>query len=86
MTANPKLNNFPLRERWRGVFQKKVKKRERPLPRLQCLLGKIWKERNAQIFNNKASTAFILIVKTKEEVALWSLAGAESLSNSNIMP
>jgi hypothetical protein len=37
-----------------------------------------------EIFNNKASTAFMLIVKIKEEVALWSLAGAKSLSN--IMP
>jgi hypothetical protein len=44
----------------------------------------IWIERNAQIYNNKFSTANMLIAKIKDEVALWSLAGDKVLTN--IMP
>jgi hypothetical protein len=44
----------------------------------------ISKERNDWVFRNQASTTNMLLAKIKEEVALWSLAGAKALSN--IMP
>jgi hypothetical protein len=44
----------------------------------------IWKARNAHIFRNISSTANMLVMKIKEEVSLWSLAGDKALSN--IMP
>jgi hypothetical protein len=45
------------------------------------LLSELWKESNARLLNNKATTAFMLIVKIKDEVALWSLADAKAISN-----
>jgi hypothetical protein len=41
----------------------------------------IWKEENVRIFQNTASTSNVVINKIKEEVALWSLAGAKAMSN-----
>jgi hypothetical protein len=41
----------------------------------------IWKERSTRIFQNTASTLIVVINKIKEEVALWSLAGAKAVSN-----
>jgi hypothetical protein len=42
---------------------------------------KIWKERNARVFQNNASTAIMVILKTKDEVATWSMAAVKALSN-----
>jgi hypothetical protein len=44
----------------------------------------IWKERNAQIFRDTYTTSSYIIIKIKEEVALWSLAGAKAVSD--VMP
>jgi hypothetical protein len=44
----------------------------------------ISKERNDWVVRNQSSTTNMLLAKIKEEVALWSLAGAKALSN--IMP
>jgi hypothetical protein len=40
----------------------------------------IWNERNARIFQNNISTSNMFVAKVKEEVALWSLAGAKAIS------
>jgi hypothetical protein len=42
----------------------------------------IWKERNARVFTNKSLPANMLLVKIREEVNLWSLAGAKALCNT----
>jgi hypothetical protein len=39
----------------------------------------VWKERNARVFKSDASTLNMVVSKIKEEVALWSVAGATSL-------
>jgi hypothetical protein len=44
----------------------------------------IWKEINVCVFRSKSITAYLLLEKIKEEVNLWSLAGAKALCN--IMP
>jgi hypothetical protein len=41
----------------------------------------VWKERNARVFHNHASTATTIITKIKEEARLWSLAEAKFVSN-----
>jgi hypothetical protein len=40
---------------------------------------KILKERNARIFQDTYTTSSYIIIKIKEEVALWSLAGAKTV-------
>jgi hypothetical protein len=40
----------------------------------------IWKERNARVFRSGVSTLNMVVSKVKEEVTLWSVAGAEALS------
>ncbi|XP_071685055.1 uncharacterized protein [Lolium perenne] len=40
----------------------------------------IWKERNARVFNNKASTPMALMQKIKDEAANWIAAGAKHLA------
>jgi hypothetical protein len=40
----------------------------------------IWKERNAHVFRNNASTLSMLVTKIKDEATIWSLAGAKALS------
>lgn len=40
----------------------------------------VWKERNARVFQNHATTHAMLVSKIKNEVGLWSLAGAKALS------
>jgi hypothetical protein len=44
----------------------------------------IWKKGNAQIFRDTYMTSSYIIIKIKEEVALWSLAGAKAVSD--VMP
>jgi hypothetical protein len=44
----------------------------------------IWKERNVQVFRVTYTTSSYIVIKIKEEVALWSLAGAKAMSN--VMP
>jgi hypothetical protein len=44
----------------------------------------IWKERNARVFRNTYTTSSFIIIKIKEEIALWSLVGAKAVGN--VMP
>jgi hypothetical protein len=44
----------------------------------------IWKERNVRVFRNTYTTSSFIVVKIKEEIALWSLAGAKAVGN--VMP
>jgi len=43
---------------------------------------KIWKERNARVFECMESTNFVVLQKIKDDVGLWILAGAKHLSIS----
>jgi hypothetical protein len=43
-------------------------------------LRRPWKERNARVFWSYASTLNMVVSKIKEEVALWSVAGAKALN------
>jgi hypothetical protein len=40
----------------------------------------IWKERNARVFNNKATPTGVLLEIIKNDVRLWIAAGAKQLS------
>jgi hypothetical protein len=67
---------------WRYVVQKRGHTRKAMASLAMLVNWEIWKERNACLFTNKSSTANML--KIKEEVNLWSLAGAKEICN--IMP
>jgi hypothetical protein len=41
----------------------------------------IWKERNTRVFRNTYTTSSFIIINIKEEIALWSLAGAKAVGN-----
>ena len=41
----------------------------------------IWKERNARTFQRKEQSSTSLLLKIKEEVRAWSLAGAKRLAS-----
>jgi hypothetical protein len=41
---------------------------------------KSWKERNVLMFRDTYTTSSYIVIKIKEEISLWSLAGAKALS------
>ena len=41
----------------------------------------VWKERNAHVFTNKATTSTMIIEKIKNEAIMWCLAGAQALGS-----
>jgi hypothetical protein len=43
---------------------------------------KIWKERNTRVFRDKFATIDMLVLRMKEEMALWCLAGGKAVSNA----
>lgn len=77
-------NVATVKERWTHHATNKTQSR-RPLASLMLLISwELWKERNAQVFRNIAVPVGVVVAKIKEEAALWSIAGAKSLSY--IMP
>jgi hypothetical protein len=69
---------------WINEIQKKGPSRKALASLVMLVSWEIWKERNARVFRNTYSTATMLLEKIKGEVALWSIAGARTISN--IMP
>jgi hypothetical protein len=79
------MDNTPLHEIWwRDAIHKRGEQRKGLASFMILISWEVWKERNTRVFNNKATTAPMLVAKIKDEIALWSLAGAKALSN--IMP
>jgi hypothetical protein len=70
---------------WRDVVQKRGHSRKAMASLAMLVNWEIWKERNAHIFTNKSSTSNMLILKIKEEVNLWSIAGAKTSHNASII-
>jgi hypothetical protein len=69
-----------LKERWNEAIHNQGQSKM-AMTLLEMLVSwTIWKERNARVIMNNASTLSMLVDKIKDEVALWSLAGAKALS------
>jgi hypothetical protein len=66
---------------WTEVIHKQEQSKKAMASLGMLVSWEIWKEENAHIFQNTASTSNVVINKIKEEVALWSLAGAKAMSN-----
>ena len=71
-------------EWWTEAIHKRGQSRKDMTSLAMLVTWEIWKERNARVFRNTASTANMVIDKIKEEAALWGLAGAKAFSS--LMP
>jgi hypothetical protein len=49
-------------------------------PIAMLISWELWNERNARIFQNNVSTSSMIVIKIKEELALWSLTGVKAVS------
>jgi hypothetical protein len=49
-------------------------------PIAMLISWELWNERNARIFQNNVSTSSTIVIKIKEELALWSLMGVKAVS------
>jgi hypothetical protein len=70
-----------VKEWWTEEIHKPRQGRKAMASLAMLISWEIWKERNARVFRNKASTTDMVITKIKDEVAMWSMAGAKALSN-----
>jgi hypothetical protein len=66
------------------VIQKQGPSKKAMASLVMLISCEIWKERNVQVFRVTYTTSSYIVIKIKEEVALWSLAGAKAMSN--VMP
>jgi hypothetical protein len=69
-----------VKEWWTEAVHKQGNSKKSMVSLAMLVSWKIWKERNACIFQNNISTSNMIVAKVKEEVALWSLAGAKAIS------
>jgi hypothetical protein len=70
-----------VKEWWQEAIDKQCQSRKTMASLAMLLSWEVWKERNASVFQNNAFTTMMVISKIREEMALWSLAGAKVLSN-----
>jgi hypothetical protein len=70
----------PIKERWIEEIHKHAQGRKAMASLAMLRSWKFWKEQNARLFWNRASTANMLVAKIKEEVTMWSLVGTKVLS------
>jgi hypothetical protein len=72
-----------VKEWWTEAIHKQGPSKKVMASLVMLISWEIWKV-NARIFQNSSSTANMVFEKIKEEIALWSLAGAKAVSN--VMP
>jgi hypothetical protein len=73
-----------VKEWWTEAIHKQGPSKKAMASLVMLISWEIWKERNARIFRDTYMTSSYIIIKIKEEVALWSLAGAKAVSD--LMP
>jgi hypothetical protein len=66
---------------WTEAIQKQGPSKKAMASLVMLISCEIWKERNVQVFRVTYTTSSYIVIKIKEEVALWSLAGAKALSS-----
>lgn len=69
-----------VKEWWNEAIHKQGQSKKAMASLAMLVSWEIWKERNARVFRNNASTLSMLVTKIKDEAAIWSLAGAKALS------
>jgi hypothetical protein len=73
-----------VKEWWSEEIHKHAHGRKAMASLAMLMSWEIWKERNARVFRNTASTIAMMVARVKEEVTMWSFAGAKALSS--VMP
>jgi predicted negative regulator of RcsB-dependent stress response len=69
-----------VKEWWNEAIHKQGQSKKAMASLAMLVSWEIWKERNARVFRNNASTLSMLVTKIKDEAVIWSLAGAKALS------
>ena len=82
MSAWQTLQN--VKDWWCAAIHKRGPHRKALASIAMLVSWEVWLERNARVFQNKSSTPNMLIQKIKDEMVMWGIAGAKSLSS--IMP
>jgi hypothetical protein len=72
-----------IKEWWSEAIHKQGQSRKAMAALAMLISWEVWKERNARVFRNDASTT-MMVIEIKEEALLWSYAGAKALGN--VMP
>jgi hypothetical protein len=70
-----------VKEWWTEAIHKQGPSKKAMASLIILISWEIWKERNAWVFPNTYTTSSFIVVKIKEELALWSLAGAKAVGN-----
>jgi hypothetical protein len=70
-----------VKEWWTKAIHKQGPSKKAISLLVMLISWEISKERNARIFQGTYTTSSYIIIKIKEEVALWSLAGAKTVSD-----
>jgi hypothetical protein len=70
-----------VKEWWQEAIHKQCQSRKAMASLAMLVSWEVRKERNVRVFQNNASTRMMVISKIREEMVLWSLAGAKALSN-----
>jgi hypothetical protein len=69
-----------VKEGWMEAIHKQGQSKKAMASLVMLISWEVWKDRNAHIFRINVFTSTTLVDKIKEEVALWSLAGAKAVS------
>jgi hypothetical protein len=72
-------NRRTVKEWWTKSILQRGHSRKAMASLAMLVSWEIWKERNARVFQNSATTSFMLIAKIKDEMAMWCHAGAKAL-------
>jgi hypothetical protein len=72
-------NRRTVKEWWTKSILQRGQSRKAMASLAMLVSWEIWKERNARVFQNSATTSFMLIAKVKDEMAMWCHAGAKAL-------
>jgi hypothetical protein len=73
-----------INEWWSEAVHKQGQLRKAMATLAILISWEVWKEQNARVFRNDASTTKMVIEKITEEALLWGYVGAKALSN--VMP
>jgi hypothetical protein len=71
--------DLSIKDRWSLLAEKSTHQRKALASLSLLIVWKIWNERDARVFRNKSSPAFVIVEKIKGEARLWVIAGAKCL-------
>jgi hypothetical protein len=72
-----------VKEWWTEEIHKEGPSKKAMASLVMLISWEIWKERNTRVFRNTYTTSRFIIIKIKEEIALWSLTGTKAMGNTS---